>query len=436
MDYNSTLNWLYSCLPMFSRVGAPAYKPGLDTSLQLDEHFGHPHRNYKTIHVAGTNGKGSTSHLIAAALQAQGYKVALYTSPHLVDFRERMRVNGRMIPRERVVDFVERFRNSGYEGRPSFFELTMMMAFEWFAEAKVDYAVIEVGMGGRLDSTNIITPIGCVITNISPDHTGFLGTTLPQIASEKAGIIKHAIPVVIGESEGEVRRVFAEKAAQTGSEIVYADDVACNYSFSRLPSGGWQFTTPDGRCFSSSLSGDYQRKNLVTALCALEMLRRQGVVISEEAIREGFSRVESLTGLLGRWMRLQERPLVIADTGHNQAGLAYNMQQLRELHNEKPDVRLRLVIGFVADKEVDKILPLLPEDATYYLTQAAIPRALPVDQLQLSAAAAGIEGSIYPTVAEAYRHALEDASPDDIIYVGGSTFIVADLLASLNSPQF
>lgn len=431
MDYQSTLDWLYSCLPMFSRVGAPAYKPGLDTSLQLDAYFGHPHRNFKIIHVAGTNGKGSCSHMLAAILQAQGYKTALYTSPHLVDFRERMRINGDMIPRDNVVDFVRRFRDSNYPGKPSFFELTMMMAFDWFAAEKVDYAVIETGMGGRLDSTNIVTPTGCVITNISPDHTQFLGDTLPAIAAEKAGIIKRGIPVTIGESAGNVRKVFADKAAEMGAEISFADDRAGEMTFERDADGGWNITTADGRSLHSPLSGEYQRKNIGTVLCAVDMLRRAGMTISDRSIERGLREVESLTGLRGRWTRLSQNPTVIADTGHNEAGLTYNMEQLRRLRDDHPGCRLRIVAGFVADKAVSKILPLFPGDAEYYLTQAAIPRALPIEQLQAVAAEAGICGKAFPTVAEAYRAALADAGADDIIYVGGSTFVVADLLASL-----
>lgn len=432
MDSNDTkyaeaLEWLFHQLPMFSRIGAAAYKPGLDTSLALDAYFGHPHRRFKSIHVGGTNGKGSTSHSLAAVLQAQGYKVGLYTSPHLADFRERIRVNGRMIPHEAVYDFICRFRESGYDGHPSFFELTMMMAFDWFARAEVDYAVIEVGMGGRLDSTNIITPIGCVITNISKDHTQFLGDTLPKIAAEKAGIIKPGIPVVVGEAEGEVRDVFACKAEETGAPVTFAQEDDSLPDTSNLE----DVALTSGKHFTYDLKGDYQHANLRTALAAVRMLRSLGVEISDEAVAAGLSDVCVLTGFAGRWMRLGTEPLVIADTGHNEAGLRYNFAQLERLCAEVPERRLHIVAGFVADKDVAHILNLFPHRAAYYLTQAQIPRAMHVEDLQRLAAEHGIEGRAFPTVAEAYQAALHVAAPQDLVYVGGSTFIVADLLASL-----
>ncbi len=427
VKYDEALEWLFRQLPMFSRIGAAAYKPGLDTSLALDSYFGHPHRRFRSIHVGGTNGKGSTSHSLAAVLQSQGYKTGLYTSPHLADFRERIRVDGEMIPRRAVTDFVERFRASGYEGHPSFFELTMMMAFDWFARQEVDYAVIEVGMGGRLDSTNIITPIGCVITNISKDHTQFLGDTLPKIASEKAGIIKQSIPVVIGEAEGEVHRIFADKAVETGSPIRFAQEETALPDTSSLEG----VTLPSGLKFDYDLKGDYQKANLRTVLAAIQMLRGTGVEISDKSTAEGLANVSRLTGLAGRWMRLSENPLAIADTGHNEAGLRYNFAQLERLRTEVPGRRLHIVAGFVADKDVDHILPLFPREASYYLTQAQIPRAMPVEELVRKAATCGITGNMYGTVPEAWHAALAAAGTDDLIYVGGSTFIVADLLAHL-----
>lgn len=427
--YEQALEWLFRQLPMFSRVGAAAYKPGLDTSLALDAYFGHPHRRFKSIHVAGTNGKGSTAHSLAAVLQSQGYKVGLYTSPHLADFRERMRINGQMIPKEAVCDFVNRFRRSGYEGHPSFFELTMMMAFDWFAKEDLDYAVIETGMGGRLDSTNIITPIGCVITNISKDHTQFLGDTLPKIAAEKAGIIKAGIPVVIGESEGEVREVFRRKAIEVSAPIVFADECAGLPDTSNLE----EVILPEGCKFAYGLKGDYQKANLRTVLCAIGMLRSSGVEISGEAVAAGLADVCGLTGLAGRWMRLGESPLVIADTGHNEAGLRYNFCQLAKLRGECAGRRLLIVAGFVADKDVDHILDLFPKDALYYFTQAAIPRAMDVNTLALKARSHGLAGETYPTVIEAYKAALSEAGAHDVVFVGGSTFVVADLLARLQS---
>lgn len=416
MEYTEAIEYLYGQLPMFSRVGAAAYKPGLETSFQLDDFFGHPHRKFKTIHVGGTNGKGSTSHLLASVLQAQGYRVGLYTSPHLVDFRERMRVDGRMISKDAVINFVEQYRSSQYPGHPSFFELTMMMAFDYFAKQEVDYAVIEVGMGGRLDSTNIITPIGCIITNISPDHTQFLGDTLPEIAREKAGIIKHNIPVVIGESCGEIREVFASRAKEVGTSIMYADDLHLYDNSIKCP-----------------LSGDYQKKNFNTVFAAIQMLQNIGVEISESSIRTGFANVCSSTGFAGRWMQMDDKPLTICDTGHNEAGIRSNMAQLQQLMSQRSDSTLRMVIGFVADKDVDHILPLLPKYAKYYVCQADIPRAMPADKLFDKIKQHKLDAICCTTVSDAYTIALENSRPNDIIYIGGSTFVVADYLAGIQN---
>lgn len=427
-EYEKALSFLFSQLPMFSRVGAAAYKPGLDTSLAIDKFFGHPHRKFKSIHIGGTNGKGSSSHMIAAILQAQGYKTGLYTSPHLVDFRERMRVNGEMIPKEMVIEFVENWNNCKYDGRPSFFELTMMMAFDWFAKENVDYAVIEVGMGGRLDSTNIITPEVCVITNISNDHTQFLGETLPAIAAEKAGIIKRGIPVVVGEAEGEIREVFEKRAKEVGTDITFAEDESRLEHISENPAGGWDCLVKEGNTHVP-LSGDYQKKNINTVLHAVDAMRKAGIEISGSSVTSGLEGVESLTGLRGRWTKLSDTPLVIADTGHNIAGISYNMEQLSRNLGQRPGGKLRMVIGFVADKAIDKILKLLPRNADYYITNANIPRALPVDQLKERFEEAGISGTPYPDVKTAYAAALADSSPEDIVFVGGSTFIVADLLS-------
>lgn len=427
MDYKESLDYLYRQLPMFSRVGAAAYKPGLETSHKLDEYFNHPHHNFKSIHVGGTNGKGSTSHMLAAILQSEGYKVGLYTSPHLVDFRERIRVNGEMIPQSDVTHFVEQFIKCNYDGHPSFFELTMMMAFNYFSREKVDYAIIEVGMGGRLDSTNIITPIGCVITNISWDHTQFLGNTLPQIASEKAGIIKQNIPVVIGEADSEIKGIFLNKANDVGTEIRFAEEENLIIEFESTDS----FSDIFGNKLKCQLSGDYQRKNINTVRSAIEMLRTIGIRISDSAIKNGYEKVCSLTGLAGRWMQLNDSPLTICDTGHNQAGLEYNFNQLDKLMQEKKDASLRIVMGFVADKDVDHIIDMFPNDAIYYITNAQIPRALPVEQLAEKCSSKGLNFRQYSDVSKAYEAAVADADDNDIIYIGGSTFIVADLLANL-----
>lgn len=415
MDYKEAIDWLFARLPMFSRVGAAAYKPGLERSEALSRYFGDPHRHWKAIHVAGTNGKGSVSNLIAATLQSQGYRTGLYTSPHLVDFRERMRVNGEMIPEENVISFVERWDDADYDGEsPSFFELTMMMAFDWFAEMHVDYAVIEVGMGGRLDSTNIITPILSVITNISRDHTQFLGDTLVKIAGEKAGIIKPGIPAVIGEATEETEAVFRAKAAEVNAPLIEA------------------YREIDDRKNDSlhcALTGDYQKKNVNTARVALEQLRGLGVEISDSAMLHGFSEVETLTGFRGRWTVVSHAPLTICDTGHNEAGLTYNLRQLRDLMETRPGATLRFVIGFVSDKDIDHILPMFPREASYYVTQAQIPRAMPWHELKKRCDGIGLHATGHPTVKEAVASALADASDNDIVYVGGSTFIVADYLS-------
>lgn len=428
MDYENTLEWLFQQLPMFSRTGAAAYKPGLQTSLDLDEHFGHPHKHFKSIHIAGTNGKGSTSHMIAAILQSQDYKVGLYTSPHLVDFRERIRINGEMISKDAVVEFVRRYRDSDYSGHPSFFELTMMMAFDYFASQHVDYAVIEVGMGGRLDSTNIISPELSVITNISKDHTQFLGKNLTQIAGEKAGIIKSGIPCVVGETTEDIREVFEEKASEVGTTILFAEDI--NPLQRCIPSneGGFECSSPICGCFHCELSGDYQKKNINTVLTVIYEMQRIGIEICEEAIRKGMSEVNELTGLAGRWMIVSRTPLTICDTGHNEAGIRYTMEQLDRTAKEKGGQK-HIIIGFVADKAIDDIIDLLPRDARYYLTQAAIPRALPVADLYKKFMSHGIKGECFNSPKKAADVAINNAKEPDVIYIGGSTFIVADFLA-------
>ena len=427
MSYEEKLDWLFRQLPMFSRVGQAAYKPGLDRSWALARHFGNPQDKWPSIHIAGTNGKGSVSHLIASTLQSQRYKVGLYTSPHLVDFRERMRVNGAMIPKEAVERFIDRWRAMAdeYPDKPSFFELTMMMAFTWFADEQVDYAVIETGMGGRLDSTNIITPLLSVITNISWDHAQFLGDTLPKIAGEKAGIMKPGIPVVIGEAEGDVQQVFRTHAVETGSPLIEA------YNQADMQANA----ESEGVC---PLHGDYQHKNINTARVALRELRNRGVEISDSSILDGFARVMSQTGLRGRWEVISESPLTICDTGHNEAGIRSNAAQLQRLLSERTRKGgstpcLRIVMGFVADKDLDHILPLFPDDATYYLTQAQIPRALDYRELHKRVTELGYNATAWPTVSEAYEAALADAAPDDILFIGGSTFVVADFIVTYNS---
>ena len=422
MNYQESIDWLFSQLPMFSRVGAAAYKPGLERSEALAEFFGNPHHKFKSIHIAGTNGKGSVSNLMAAVLQSQGYKVGLYTSPHLIDFRERIRINGEMISKEEVAEFVSKWIATEYSGdKPSFFELTMIMAFEWFARQQVDYAVIEVGMGGRLDSTNIITPVLSVITNISKDHTQFLGNTLTEIASEKAGIIKPGIPVVIGEAVNETEKVFREKASSVAAPLREAyreiDEI-------------------DNSALNCPLKGDYQKKNVNTARIAIDELIRSGVVISDSAIAKGFAEVETITGFKGRWTIVSDSPLTICDTGHNEAGLRFNLTQLQKILNDRPGAMLRFVIGFVADKDIDNILKLFPADAEYYLSNAQMPRALPAGILYEKFLEAGNVPAEnlrhFPSVKGAFNQALSDSSPEDIVFIGGSTFIVADYLSSFS----
>ena len=424
-EYNEAIEFLYTSMPMFQRVGASAYKPGLDTVKMLDDKFGNPHLKYKTIHIAGTNGKGSTAHTLAAILQSAGYRVGLYTSPHLVDFRERIRVNGTMISHEAVVDFVNRYRAMSLNCHPSFFELTMTMAFEYFAREKVDIAVIETGLGGRLDSTNIITPIMSIITNISFDHTAFLGDSLKSSASEKAGIIKPSIPVVIGEAYGEVRDVFAQKALEQNSPIFFTQDEQRFAGVDSLDDGLLYRATQYGDIVGE-LMGDCQPKNAATILTALPLLEAQSLSITPQAVKEGFAHVTTLTGLMGRWMTLQRNPHVVCDTGHNVGGWEYISRRLHSI-----DGTLHMVIGFVNDKDVSHILEMMPKTAKYYITNAQIERAMPLTQLAEIANQCGLIGEQYPSVEEAYNAALAAAQPSDTIFIGGSTFIVADLLTSL-----
>jgi dihydrofolate synthase/folylpolyglutamate synthase len=423
VNYDEAINFLYTQLPMFQRMGANAYKPGLDTSIALDKAFGNPHSRFPSIHIAGTNGKGSTAHTLAAILQSAGYKVGLYTSPHLVDFRERIRINGEMIYHSAVVDFVNRYRALQLDCQPSFFELTMTMAFEYFAKEKIDIAVIETGLGGRLDSTNIISPILSIITNISFDHTAFLGDTLTAIASEKAGIIKRNTPVVVGEASGDVKQLFLDKSIEMNSPIKFADENKAFSSAELTPDGYLYHNTPFGN-ITGELTGECQQKNTATILSAIEQLRLIGWEITPDAVKQGFANVCNLTGLAGRWMELQQSPRVVCDTGHNVGGWEYLSRQLSQVEG-----KLHMVIGFVNDKDISHILDLMPHNATYYFTRAEIPRALSADEVKAIALAKGLKGEAYATVAEAYQKAIVSASATDTIFIGGSTFVVADLLS-------
>ena len=423
IKYEEAIQYLYNRLPVFHHVGGAAYKPGLGNTISLMNALGNPHRRFRSIHIAGTNGKGSVSHMLAAVLQSAGYKVGLYTSPHLVDFGERIRVDGKMIEQQYVVDFVEKNKDLFDEIQPSFFEVTMAMAFNYFADCEVDIAIIEVGLGGRLDSTNIIQPELSVITNISFDHIGFLGDTLEKIAIEKAGIIKANTPVVIGEVIPETKSVFEMKAKQENAPILYAEN-QLNVVFKKYDNQKMIVETTDNKRYTVGLCGLYQLKNIATTLTAVVQLNLLDFKISVEQLTVGLENVCELTGLEGRWQKLQENPMVIADTGHNVAGIRYVVEQLK-LQNYKT---LRIIIGMVNDKDISTVLNLLPKEAVYYITQASIERALPAESLLKQAESAGLSGNAYLSVEEAIKSAITDSSTDDLVFVGGSNFIVGEAL--------
>lgn len=427
MNYQETLNYLYESTPMFQQVGKSAYKEGLSNTYALDKHFNHPHRNFKTIHVAGTNGKGSCSHTLAAILQSAGYRVGLYTSPHLVDFRERIRVNGEPVPEEYVVRFVEQERSFFEPLFPSFFELTTALAFKYFAEQKVDVALIEVGLGGRLDCTNIIRPDLSIITNISFDHTQFLGDTLAQIAGEKAGIMKEGVPVVIGETTKETKPVFAAKAEEVKTPLFFAEEEQLLQHQEMDETGYWHYHTADYPELKGELGGLCQLKNTNTILLAIRLLKQAGYQITPEAVETGFEKVCELTGLMGRWQRVGNSPIIVCDTGHNVGGMTYIAEQLSRQKYEK----LHIVMGMVNDKDISGVLALLPKEAEYYFTKATVKRALHETELKELAGQAGLNGNSYPDVPQAFEAAKANASEKDFIFVGGSSFIVADLLTYL-----
>jgi dihydrofolate synthase/folylpolyglutamate synthase len=417
---------------MFQRIGAAAYNNTLDNSLMLDEMFEYPHHAFSTVHVGGTNGKGSVSHTLASVLQEAGWRVGLYTSPHLTDFRERIRINGTKITENAVVNFVDRFINLNVTARikPSFFELCVCMAFDWFRQQNVQIAIIEVGLGGRLDSTNIITPEISIITNVSFDHTALLGRTLPKIATEKAGIIKPKVPVVVSESNmPEVVNVFGRRAAKLNSPIWYADR---EYQASLVSESAgltaWQFEHKGSylkKSLETDMMGHYQKCNLQCVMKTLDLLTEKGwLPVNSPAIQRGLRNVKHNTGLRGRWDILCEEPLLICDTGHNAAGISAVMQQLDTIDCN----RLHIVFGLVSDKDVKAILPLLPKTAHYYFTCADVPRAMPSEVLRQEAEATGLHGNSYPTVSQAVNAAKSTAKADDAIFVGGSSFVVADLL--------
>ena len=428
MTYKETCEYLYSQMPMFERQGASGYKEGLHNTLTLDEHFKHPHKSFAVIHVGGTNGKGSVSHTIASVLQECGYRVGLYTSPHLVDFRERIRVNGHPVTEKYVVDFVERERSFFEPLHPSFFEVTTAMAFAYFRDMNIDVAVVEVGLGGRLDCTNIVNPIVSIITNISFDHTQFLGDTLAKIAEEKAGIIKKGVPVVIGENHPETRPVFEAKAKEMQAPINFAEDNPEVLSAAPTEEGGMHYVTYHAGEFDGDLGGIYQQKNMNTVIHALKILEDLGFLAKFPKdcyeLLNGVKKVCSNTGLMGRWQTIQRNPLVVCDTGHNVGGWQYLSRQLAMVKCKK----MHIVFGMVNDKDIDSVLKLLPKDAIYYFTKANTPRALNEQSVRILAINHKLTGNCYPTVNEAYKSALECAEPDDFIFVGGSSYVVGDFL--------
>ncbi len=436
MNYPETLHYLYSRLPMFSSHGKGAIKPGLKNTIKFCQELGNPHEKFKSIHVGGTNGKGSTSHMLAAIFQEAGYKTGLYTSPHLRDFRERIRINGEMIAEMEVIQFVEAHQQYIEKLEPSFFEVTVALAFEYFSANQVEVAIIEVGLGGRLDSTNVIHPELSVISNISYDHMNILGNSLNEIASEKAGIIKYNVPVVISQRQDEVEDIFINKAFEMNSGLTFASDEwnifrsqTQNNSSGLLKLEIRQKTTIDNPVFSFDsleldLTGSYQLKNLAGVLSAVKHLRLMDYQIDDQDVLSALRQVKKLTGLMGRWHTLNYNPLIICDTGHNEDGIREVMKNI----NLTPHKDLYMVIGMVEDKDISKILSLLPQRAFYYFCQPTIPRAKPANDLQLEAAKFGLTGTFYPTVQAAFDEAKKNAGNNDLIFIGGSTFVVAEII--------
>lgn len=429
MTYKETTDYLYSLLPAYHRIGKAAYKGDLNNTIELDSYFGHPHKKFRTLHVAGTNGKGSVSHMLASILQEAGYRTGLYTSPHLRDFRERIRLNGQMISEDEIIAFVEKHDQAVRRITPSFFELTVAMAFDYFARMEADVAVVEVGMGGRLDSTNIITPELSVITNIGHDHMEFLGDTLAAVAGEKAGIIKEGVPVVIGETQPETVDVFAELAAQKNAPVSYADrEFLCSLGEMNEKKGIREYKLQDlvTRITTSGktpLGGLAQQKNIQTVAAAVNIISVP-FGLSRDHFVNGIASVITNTGLMGRWQVLSDSPLTVCDTGHNREGLEYVVRQI----SLTPKKRLHMVIGFVNDKDLSLVLPLLPRDALYYFTRAYVPRALDEKALMTEAGKYGLVGASYSSVAGALEAARFSADADDMIFIGGSTFVVAEIV--------
>lgn len=430
MTYQQTIDYLYAQLPMFSRIGSIAYKEDLHNTIALCNAIDNPHTKFKSIHIAGTNGKGSTSHMLAAILQQAGYKTGLYTSPHLKDFRERIKIDGEMITEDFVVDFVARTKTVSDSIDPSFFELTVAMAFDYFAKENVDIAVIETGLGGRLDSTNIITPILSIITNIGYDHMNILGDTLEKIAFEKAGIIKPGIPVVIGEYLSETKSIFVEKAKECAATVYFAEDQCSVYdvrcTMYDLSVTAENIEAKEKEMLKLDLNGLYQSKNLRTVLSAVNILKEQGFTITDEAKKYALANTKKLTGLHGRWDVINKNPTVVLDVAHNEDGIKQVLEQVRR-HTMDDKRQIHFIIGMVKDKEVSKVLSLLPSDATYYFTNAHIPRALAAEELQLNAKKFGLNGSTFDNVNEAIIAAKNNAKKNDLIIVCGSVFLVGEV---------
>ncbi len=431
LNYKETLEYLFTRLPMFQRSGPAAYKNNLDNTNKLDELYHHPHRNFKTIHVAGTNGKGSVSHMLSSVLQAAGYKTGLYTSPHLKDFRERIRINGKMIPEQKVVDWVNNYRtnNEMWKIEPSFFELTVALAFDYFSQEKVDIAVIEVGLGGRLDSTNILRPELSIITNIGLDHTNLLGNTLEEIAVEKAGIIKENIPVVIGTTQNETATVFMETANKKQAPIYFADrELKVKYALVDIDRKQVLAIEKNKKSvfpeLKLDLAGEYQHQNIPAVLKSVEILSEKGIKIADTAVYEGLSNVVENTGLQGRWQVIGNNPLVICDTGHNADGIQAVVSQIKNTAYKN----LHFIFGTVGDKNPDKVLALLPKNAKYYFVKAGIERAMDAQKLAARAHDYDLKGAVYESVTKALSVAKERAEKNDLIFVGGSTFVVAEAL--------
>ncbi|NND08072.1 MAG: bifunctional folylpolyglutamate synthase/dihydrofolate synthase [Saprospiraceae bacterium] len=430
-SYREWLQFLYSQLPFFQREGKPAFKKDLSNILTLCSKLGDPHHQFRSIHIAGTNGKGSVSHILSAIYQSAGYQVGLYTSPHYVDFRERIKINGRCISEDDVVTFCERIFHEHNDLQPSFFEITVAMAFDHFARSAVDIAIVETGLGGRLDSTNILSPLLSVITNISLDHQSMLGGTLREIAEEKAGIIKPGVPALIGEHQPEVEEVFRAAAAVADSELHFAENWA-NYSFEEQSASGITCKKlsqdhPDlPPKVHLSLLGDFQVTNMNTAIAGVSLLSSMKIVrVENSAIIKGLANIQALTNMIGRWQVLQQKPLIVADSGHNEAGFHAAMELVKRADYEQ----LHMVIGFVKDKDISTMLLFLPKEAKYYWCAADLPRALPAEQLAMQTAPMGLEGKSHPSVLAAFRRAVEEASATDFIFIGGSTFVVAEVLS-------